>query len=38
VPEPHDFTVRSNIVRLRAVRSLTGLAQSKTRPAIHLRA
>src|SRR5882672_12632652 len=38
VPGPHGFTVRNNIVRLRAVRSLTGLAQSKTRPAIHLRA
>jgi hypothetical protein len=36
VPEPHDFTVRSNIVRLRAVRSLTGPAQSRTRPAINL--
>src|ERR1700682_1218213 len=38
VSEPHGFAVRNNAVRLRAVRSLTGLAQSKTRPAIHLRA
>jgi hypothetical protein len=38
VSEPRGFTVRNNAVRLRAVRSLTGLAQSRTRPAIHLRA
>ena len=34
MPGPHGFAVRFNIGRLRAVRSLTGLAQSKTRPAI----
>jgi hypothetical protein len=34
MPEPHAFTVRRDIVRLRAVDRSRALAQSRTRPAI----